>query len=113
MHDTLYNQLYEARRIIQEAFSKENVYVPERTEMLNALQGILERCESDHSDILQIDYEDLHVLYKNRHVIYDAAHIHDAFMGNHELAESLKQVVRNIEAAQENNWMPAGQTRKA
>ncbi|MCB1950148.1 hypothetical protein [Nitrosomonas sp.] len=107
-HQTpLYNQLYEVRCAVQEAFSKENAYIPERSEMLNALQGILETCERGQgAEILEIDFEDLYILYKNRDVMNDAAHIHEAFMGNYELAKMLRQIAKNIEIAQGNCWMP-------
>jgi hypothetical protein len=104
---TLYDDFYEVRRAVQEAFSKESVFVPERTQMLNALQGILEKCEHAKGTAVEIDFEDLFILYKNRDVINDAAHIHEAFMGNTDLAESLRQIVKNIEKAQANNWTDA------
>lgn len=105
MTSTLYNYLYETRRAVQEAFSKESVFMPERTQMLNALQGILERCENNTDDMIEIDYEDIFILYKNRAVINDAAHIHEAFMGNPSMGAALRQIVKNIETAQANYWM--------
>tara|TARA_B100001989_G_C24513299_1_gene451674 strand:- start:263 stop:589 length:327 start_codon:yes stop_codon:yes gene_type:complete len=108
MDRNLYNLLYAVRQAVQEAFSKESVFCPERNAMLNALQGILERCEGNVNDVIEVDYEDLYHLYKNRDVIYDAAHIHEAFMGNASLGKALREIVANIEAAQANNWLPAG-----
>ena len=107
MADTLYQQLYRVRQAVQEAFSKESVFNPERTDFVNALQGILEKCETASGDFVDIDYEDLFILHKNRHVINDAAHIHEAFMGNVELANGLRQVALNIEDAQKNLWLPS------
>lgn len=101
---TLYDMLYITRQAVQEAFSKESVFCPERNAMLNALQGILERCEGEPKVIIEIDFEDIFNLYKNRQVINDAAHIHEAFMGNGPLAASLREIVENIEAAQASNW---------
>ncbi|MCB1784066.1 MAG: hypothetical protein KDI13_08710 [Alphaproteobacteria bacterium] len=108
-----FNQLYEVRCAIQEAFSKENIYIPERSEMLNALQGILERCENESSGYVEIDYEDLFIVYKNRDVLNDAAHIHEAFMGNYGLAQTLRQIAQNIEVAQANCWMPSSSASRA
>lgn len=102
----LYEQLHMLRQAVQEAFSKESVFNPDRTDFVNALQGILEKCETAEGDFVDIDYEDLFILHKNRHVVIDAAHIHEAFMGNPSLANALRQVVENIEAAQKNLWLP-------
>jgi hypothetical protein len=106
----LREQLYLLRQAVQEAFSKESVFSPERTDFLNALQGILEKCETAQAEHIDVDFEDLFVLHKNRHVINDAAHIHEAFMGNAELAASLRQVAENIESAQKNLWLPKSRT---
>jgi len=111
--NNLYDMLYTTRQAVQEAFSKESVFSPERNAMLNALQGILERCEGEDTEIIEVDYEDIFNLYKHRHVINDAAHIHEAFMGNRALASSLRQIALNIEVAQGNNWMPQDSAAKS
>ena len=111
--NSLYQMLCTVRQAVQEAFSKESVFSPERNAMLNALQGILERCEGEEKEIINVDYEDIYNLYKNRSVINDAAHIHEAFMGNGALALSLRQIVLNIEAAQNANWMPQDDAARA
>lgn len=110
MSDLIYDQLYTLRQAVQEAFSKESVFNPERTDFVNALQGILEKCETRQAGKIEVDYEDLFILHKNRHVIDEAAHIHEAFMGNTDLANSLRQVAINIEAAQKNFWLPSSQS---
>ena len=108
-NQTLIEQLFMLRQAVQEAFSKESIFNPERTDFVNALQGILEKCELAQGPMIDIDYEDLFILHKNRHVINDAAHIHEAFMGNAALAASLRQVTINIEEAQKNLWLPKSQ----
>lgn len=106
MIDRTHEELLILRQAVQEAFSKESVFSPERTEFLNALQGILERVEITLGEIVEIDYEDLFLLHKHRHVIDEAAHIHEAFMGNAELARALRAVTLKIEDAQKNLWLP-------
>lgn len=97
------------RQAVVEAFSRE-VYpekAQERTGLVNALQGILEKSEPNAAGLVEIDYEDLFVLVHHREAILDAANLQERHFGNPALAGALRGVVKGIEQAQANLWRPA------
>ncbi len=102
-------EMAEALRIsLAEAFSKEQF--PEnpemRNDMLNALQGIIEKSEVSSHGIMVIDHEDLSDFYENRSVIEQAARTHTSFMNNPGLGRALLQVKDMIEQVSDNFWRP-------
>lgn len=98
------------RQAVHEAFTMEVhpdiTKREERTALLNALQGILEKSEPNAQGIMQIDFEDLFLLHRHRGALEEAAHIHEAFMGNYEVGAALRQITGNIESAQKRFWIP-------
>ncbi len=96
------------RQAVVEAFSRE-VYpekAEQRTALVNALQGILEKSDPNAAGMVEIDYEDLFALVHHREAILDAANLHERHFGNPDISRALRGVVSNIETAQQHLWRP-------
>ena len=96
------------RGTVVEAFSGE--YFPEmadvRNSMINALNGMQEKCVPSGDEKIHIDADDIHVFVSNRQTILDAADKLQREYGKEGLAAGLRNVVRSIEALQSNLWQP-------
>lgn len=96
------------RQAVVDAFAREHYpeKAEQRTALINALQGILEKSEPNAAGFLEVDFEDLFNLVQHRQAIMDAANLHERHFGNPELAQDLRNVMTGIEKAQAYLWRP-------
>lgn len=107
------DQVKELRKMCLEAqcahATDDKLLKQHRTELLNALQGIIESVqgiEKHNATHVSVDYDDFFKMIDRLPEIRSAGKIHGEFLKHNHVAAALSAVAENIKRAQANLWEP-------